>query len=33
VLADGDPETVLASGSYAAIREHTHTHGHTRTTP
>lgn len=33
VLADGDPETVLASGSYAAIREHTHTHGHTRTAP
>jgi len=33
ILADGDPETVLASGSYAAIREHTHTHGHTRTTP
>ena len=32
VLADGDPETVLASGSYAAIREHTHTHGHQRTT-
>jgi ABC-type Mn2+/Zn2+ transport system ATPase subunit len=30
VLADGDPETVLASGAYASIREHTHTHGHPR---
>lgn len=30
ILADGDPETVLASGSYAEIREHTHTHGHRR---
>jgi manganese transport system ATP-binding protein len=28
VLADGDPATVLASGAYASIREHTHTHGH-----
>ena len=31
ILADGDPETVLTSGAYAAIREHTHTHGHRRT--
>jgi ABC-type Mn2+/Zn2+ transport system ATPase subunit len=30
VLADGDPQTVLQSGSYASIREHTHTHGHAR---
>jgi ABC-type Mn2+/Zn2+ transport system ATPase subunit len=30
VLADGDPATVLASGAYASIREHTHTHGHAR---
>jgi manganese transport system ATP-binding protein len=30
VLADGDPETVLSSGAYASIREHTHTHGHIR---
>ena len=30
VLAEGDPETVLASGAYAGIREHTHTHGHMR---
>jgi manganese transport system ATP-binding protein len=30
VLADGDPETVLASGAYIGIREHTHTHGHSR---
>jgi manganese transport system ATP-binding protein len=30
VLADGDPETVLNSGTYASIREHTHTHGHAR---
>jgi manganese transport system ATP-binding protein len=30
VLADGDPETVLRSGAYASIREHTHTHGHVR---
>jgi manganese/iron transport system ATP-binding protein len=31
VLADGDPESVLNSGTYASIREHTHTHGHART--
>ena len=31
VLADGDPSTVLSSGTYASIREHTHTHGHART--
>ncbi len=30
VLAEGDPETVLDSGAYAGIREHTHTHGHLR---
>lgn len=30
VLADGDPREVLASGAYAAIREHAHTHGHSR---
>ena len=30
VLADGDPEAVLESGTYASIREHTHTHGHAR---
>jgi ABC-type Mn2+/Zn2+ transport system ATPase subunit len=30
VLAVGDPDTVLASGAYAAIREHAHTHGHLR---
>jgi ABC-type Mn2+/Zn2+ transport system ATPase subunit len=30
ILAVGDPETVLASGAYAAIREHSHTHGHLR---
>ena len=30
VLADGDPDTVLDSGAYASIREHTHTHGHAR---
>jgi manganese transport system ATP-binding protein len=30
VLADGDPATVLASGAYTSIREHTHTHGHAR---
>jgi ABC-type Mn2+/Zn2+ transport system ATPase subunit len=30
VLAEGDPETVLESGAYAGIREHTHTHGHYR---
>lgn len=31
VLAIGTPGEVLAEGSYAAIREHTHTHGHLRT--
>jgi manganese transport system ATP-binding protein len=30
VLADGAPQTVLRSGAYASIREHTHTHGHAR---
>jgi ABC-type Mn2+/Zn2+ transport system ATPase subunit len=30
VLAEGDPETVLTSGAYAGIREHTHVHGHLR---
>jgi len=30
VLADGKPADVLASGAYAGIREHTHTHGHLR---
>lgn len=30
VLACGDPTEVLESGAYAAIREHTHTHGHMR---
>jgi manganese transport system ATP-binding protein len=30
VLAEGDPATVLASGAYAGIREHTHVHGHAR---
>ncbi len=30
VLADGNPGEVLASGAYAAIREHAHTHGHSR---
>jgi ABC-type Mn2+/Zn2+ transport system ATPase subunit len=30
VLAEGDPETVLNSGAYAGIREHTHVHGHLR---
>jgi ABC-type Mn2+/Zn2+ transport system ATPase subunit len=30
ILADGDPATVLSSGTYASIREHTHTHGHAR---
>jgi manganese transport system ATP-binding protein len=30
ILADGDPATVLGSGAYASIREHTHTHGHVR---
>lgn len=30
-LAIGAPEEIVASGAYAAIREHTHTHGHLRT--
>jgi ABC-type Mn2+/Zn2+ transport system ATPase subunit len=30
VLADGEPDAVLASGAYAAIREHSHVHGHAR---
>jgi ABC-type Mn2+/Zn2+ transport system ATPase subunit len=30
VLALGSPREVAASGAYAAIREHTHTHGHMR---
>ena len=30
ILADGDPATVLSSGAYTSIREHTHTHGHVR---
>ncbi|MBV9439246.1 MAG: metal ABC transporter ATP-binding protein [Candidatus Eremiobacteraeota bacterium] len=30
VLAEGPPDEVLASGAYAAIREHTHVHGHRR---
>ncbi len=30
VLAIGTPEEVVASGAYASIREHTHTHGHAR---
>jgi ABC-type Mn2+/Zn2+ transport system ATPase subunit len=30
VLAFGDPAEVLASGAYAGIREHAHTHGHAR---
>jgi manganese transport system ATP-binding protein len=30
VLIEGDPATVLASGMYAGIREHAHTHGHLR---
>jgi ABC-type Mn2+/Zn2+ transport system ATPase subunit len=30
VLACGEPKKVLESGAYAAIREHTHTHGHMR---
>ena len=28
--AIGTPSEVVASGAYAAIREHTHTHGHLR---
>jgi ABC-type Mn2+/Zn2+ transport system ATPase subunit len=31
VLAIGDPQDVVESGVYAAIPEHTHTHGHLRT--
>ncbi|MEO6835227.1 MAG: metal ABC transporter ATP-binding protein [Candidatus Tumulicola sp.] len=31
VLAIGNPQAVVASGAYAGIREHTHTHGHLRT--
>jgi manganese transport system ATP-binding protein len=30
VLAVGAPQDVLASGAYAGIREHAHTHGHAR---
>jgi ABC-type Mn2+/Zn2+ transport system ATPase subunit len=30
VLALGTPQEVVDSGAYAAIREHTHTHGHLR---
>lgn len=30
VLALGTPSDVVRSGSYSAIREHTHTHGHLR---
>ena len=30
VLAEGPPDAVLASGSYASIREHSHVHGHAR---
>ncbi|MDQ2857625.1 MAG: metal ABC transporter ATP-binding protein [Candidatus Eremiobacteraeota bacterium] len=30
VLAVGDPPSVLASGAYADIREHSHVHGHAR---
>jgi len=30
VLAIGTPAEVADSGAYAAIREHTHTHGHLR---
>jgi manganese transport system ATP-binding protein len=31
VIAVGTPRQVAASGAYASIREHTHTHGHLRT--
>jgi ABC-type Mn2+/Zn2+ transport system ATPase subunit len=31
VLAEGDPDAVLATGAYAGIREHSHVHGHART--
>lgn len=30
MLTIGDPLTVLRSGAYASIREHSHTHGHAR---
>jgi ABC-type Mn2+/Zn2+ transport system ATPase subunit len=30
VLALGTPQEVVEAGSYASIREHTHTHGHMR---
>ena len=30
ILDIGDPKSVLASGAYATIREHTHVHGHMR---
>jgi ABC-type Mn2+/Zn2+ transport system ATPase subunit len=30
VLAEGDPQTVLSSGAYSGIREHSHVHGHAR---
>jgi ABC-type Mn2+/Zn2+ transport system ATPase subunit len=30
VLALGTPAEIIASGAYAGIREHTHTHGHLR---
>jgi manganese transport system ATP-binding protein len=30
ILADGNPEEVLASGAYAGLREHSHIHGHAR---
>ncbi len=30
VLALGTPREVVEGGSYASIREHTHTHGHAR---
>lgn len=33
VLAMGTPDDVLVSGTYTAIREHTHTHGHARSEP
>jgi manganese transport system ATP-binding protein len=33
VLAEGDPTTVLTSGAYAGIREHSHVHGHARSDP
>jgi ABC-type Mn2+/Zn2+ transport system ATPase subunit len=32
VLALGSPDDVVASGAYASIREHAHTHGHARST-